>query len=267
MRELKYYIHLYWVCMSRSLISRLEYKKDLIISIMGFFIENVAALCSIVFTIRNIPSLSGWNIYQMGFLYGFTMMPIAVDHMFTDELWMVAYFRVRRGDLDRYFLRPLPVLFQVIAETFQPEAFGELLVGVAMLSYCGMKCNITLNAGAVVMMLTATFVGALIVTAVKIITAAPAFILKKSGMFMQVIYNFRDYTRYPIGIYPKAVRVLLLFIFPFGLIISMPVEVLMFQTVNPWLVSGGIVIMAAVLMTLACLIWNACVRKYESTGS
>lgn len=42
----------------------------------------------------------------------------------------------------RYFLRPTPILFQVISETFQPEAFGELIVGTVMLIICGAKCNI-----------------------------------------------------------------------------------------------------------------------------
>ena len=81
MSKLKYYFKLYVANMSRSMISRMEYKNDLIIGIFGFFIQNVAAVLSIYFIIKNIPSLSGWNMYQMGFLYGFTMMPIAIDHL------------------------------------------------------------------------------------------------------------------------------------------------------------------------------------------
>lgn len=267
MKRIRYYLHLYWVSISRSLISRLEYKKDLFIGIFGFLLENVASICSIYFIIRNIPSLAGWGIYQMGFLYGFTMMPIAVDHLFTDELWRVAYFRVKKGDLDRYFLRPNPILFQVIAETFQPEAFGELIVGTVMLVICGTQCQIHWTFGKVIMILVATLFGALIVTAIKIFTAAPAFVIKKSGFIMQILYNFRDYTKYPIQIYPSAIRALLLFIFPFGLMISMPVDNLMFDSVNPWLISLFIIVMAMIFMCLSIAFWNVCVRRYESTGS
>ncbi|MBQ5850782.1 MAG: ABC-2 family transporter protein [Lachnospiraceae bacterium] len=264
---IRYYLNLYWVSISRSLISRLEYKKDLFIGIFGFLLENVASICSIYFIIRNIPSLAGWGIYQMGFLYGFTMMPIAVDHLLTDELWRVAYFRVKKGDLDRYFLRPTPILFQVISETFQPEAFGELIVGTIMLIICGAKCNIQWSLGKVVMIFVATVFGALIVTGIKILTAAPAFIIKKSGFIMQILYNFRDYTKYPIKIYPSAIRFMLMFLFPFGLIISMPVENLMFDIINPWLLSSFIMIMSVIFMSFSITFWNACVRRYESTGS
>lgn len=267
MEKIRYYFRLYLTCASRSLIARMEYKSDLFIGILGFLIENVATLCSIYFIVRSIPSLAGWNLYQMGFLYGFTMLPIAVDHMLTDELWRVAYFRVKSGDLDRYFLRPTPILFQVISETFQPEAFGEAIVGIAMLTICGANCDIKWSVPVVVLVLVATIFGAMIVTAIKIITASPAFILKRSGYIMQILYNFRDYTRYPIGIYPKAMRLLMLFVVPFGLIISLPVEVLMFQAYDPWGLSGGIILMAMILLAIACVVWNFCVKRYESTGS
>ena len=74
MNSFKYYKKLYFTSMSRSMIARMEYKNDLIIGIFGFFIQNVATLLSLYFIIRNIPALDGWNMYQMGFFYGFTMM-------------------------------------------------------------------------------------------------------------------------------------------------------------------------------------------------
>lgn len=50
-----------------------------------------------------------------------------------------------------------------------------------MLIICGAKCNIQWSLGKVVMIFVATVFGALIVTGIKILTAAPAFIIKKSG--------------------------------------------------------------------------------------
>ncbi len=39
------------------------------------------------------------------------MLLIAIDHLFSDEFWLVAYRRVQLGDMDRHFLRPVPVIF------------------------------------------------------------------------------------------------------------------------------------------------------------
>ena len=85
------YVKLYFTCLKRSLISRLEYKKDTFIGILSFFISNIASILSIYFIINSIPSLNGYTMYELGFLYGFSMLPIAIDHLFSDDLWNVSY--------------------------------------------------------------------------------------------------------------------------------------------------------------------------------
>ena len=99
------YVKLYFTCLKRSLISRLEYKKDTLIGILSFFLGNLTSILSIYFIINSIPSLQGYSMYELGFLYGFSMIPVAIDHLFSDDLWMVAYHKVRMGEMDRYFFK------------------------------------------------------------------------------------------------------------------------------------------------------------------
>ncbi len=264
---LKKYIKLYFTCVKRSIVTRLEYKRDTFISIFNFFITNVASIMSIWMIMQTIPSLQGWSMVQLGFLYGFSMMPVALDHIFTDDLWTVAYFKVRSGELDRMFIRPVPVLFQVIAETFQLEGLGELAVGVVMLCVCGSMLQITWTFGAVFVLIVATIFGAIMITSFKIIFASLAFRIKRSGQILQVAYNFISYTHYPIAIYPAFIKALLTFVFPFALVISYPVEVLLFQNFSPYLLSAIIVAVSMALLALAVCIWSALAKRYESTGS
>ena len=42
--------------------------------------------------------------------------------------------------------------------------------------------------------------------------SALAFIFKRSGPLLQVIYNFSNYAKYPLAIYPDFIRVLLIFV-------------------------------------------------------
>lgn len=261
------YLKLYFTCIKRSIITRLEYKRDTFISIFNFFLTNVASILSIWMIMESIPSLDGWTMAEMGFLYGFSMMPVALDHIFTDDLWTVAYFKVRNGDLDRMFTKPVPVLFQVIAETFQLEGLGELIVGIVMLSVCGSMLDVVWTFGSVFVLIIATVFGALMITSFKIIFASLAFKFKRSGPILQVAYNFISYTRYPIKIYPTLIRGLLTFIFPFALIISYPVEIFLFKTYSPYLIAGVIVAASCALFALSLLIWRMLERRYESTGS
>lgn len=261
------YVKLYFVCIKRSILSRLEYKKDAIISILSFLISNACSLCSIYFILQAIPSLKGYSIAEVGFFYGFSMLPIAIDHLFSDEFWLVAYRRVQLGDMDRHFIKPVPVIFQMFAETFQPDGFGEIIVGVTMIIICGVNLNITVSFGGIFVLVIAVIFGALIITSFKIIFSSLAFIFKKSGPLLQVIYNFTNYAKYPISIYPKVIRIILVFVFPFGLIVSLPINTLLYGTYNPYLLSLWIIGVAIGFFLVALFIWSRCAKHYESTGS
>ena len=261
------YIHLYFTCIKRSMISRLEYKKDTIVALFSFFFSNFCSLAAIYFILQAIPALAGYSLYEVGFFYGFSMLPIALDHLFSDELWLVAYRRVQEGDMDTHFLRPVPVLFQVFAETFQPEGFGELILGAALITVCALNLAVRVTFGAIVVLCVGAVFGAIIITSVKVALAALAFIFKRSGPLLQVIYNFSSYAKYPLAIYPKLIRLFLIFVLPFGLFISLPVDTLLYGTYNPWLLCLAIIGFAAVFFAVAVRIWTFCERRYESTGS
>jgi Na+-driven multidrug efflux pump len=58
-----------------------------------------------------------------------------------------------------------------------------------------------------------------------------------------------------------------IFVLPFGLFISLPVDTLLTGAHDPWLLSLAIIGAAAVFFALALWIWTRCERRYESTGS
>lgn len=261
------YIRLYFVCIKRSIISRLEYKKDAIISLLSFLFSNACSLCSIFFILQAIPSLKGYSIAEVGFFYGFSMLPIALDHLFSDEFWLVAYRRVQLGDMDMHFLRPVPVIFQMFAETFQPDGFGEMIIGIAMIVVCALNINVSISFGAILVLVVGAIFGAIIITSLKIMFSALAFIFKRSGPLLQIIYNFTSYAKFPITIYPKVIRIILIFVLPFGLFVSLPVDTLLYGTYNPYLLCLAIIGFAVVFFAFAVLIWTRCERHYESTGS
>lgn len=261
------YIKLYIMCAKRSLISRMQYKADTFIGIFGFLIMQGCAFLSLFFIVNSIPNLQGWNIYQLGFLYGFSMLPIGFDHLFSDDLWCVSYFKVKMGQMDRYFIRPVPVLFQVIAETFQPEAFGELILAIIMMSICGPFIEINFTFAVIFLIIITTIFGGILITSFKIMIASLAFKFKRSGPLLQIIYNFTDYTKYPIKIYPHFLRIILYFIIPFGFVIFLPVETILFNTYNAYLLSLCIIGISLLFLAISIFIWSKFIKCFESSGS
>ena len=165
------------------------------------------------------------------------------------------------------FLRPLPVLFQVIASEVQLEAFGEIIVATALICLCSGQLNITGGAGAILTVILGILCASVIISAFKVLVASLAFKFKRSGPLLQFIYNFSGYTKYPMKIYPKIIQVILTFIIPLGLCLFFPFENLFAPAHNPILLSVAMISFTAVFSSICIFIWNKFVKMYESTGT
>ena len=261
------YIKLYATYAKLSLMSKLVYKVNAIIGIVAFLFMEATSLLTLYFIISPVPNIDGYTIYHIGLLFGLVNMAVGIDHLLTDRLWMVSYFEVKLGRLDHMFLRPLPILFQVIASELQLEALGELIIATAMIILCGSQVKIAGGIGAILLMVLGIICAAIIITSFKIMVASLAFKFKRSGPLLQFIYNFSGFAKYPLNIYPKFIRVILTFIIPLGLCLFYPFENLFAPIDNPWLVALGIVGFTAAFSTICLFIWSKFVKMYESTGT
>ena len=270
---MKRYIHLYFVYIKRAIQARLEYKKDAIIGIASFLVNNACSLFSLMVIIKSISALDGWDMYSLGFLYGMVMLVKSVDHFFTDALWFIGYWYIPRGQLDKHLIRPVNPLFQVIAETIQFEALGETILGLALTIFCGLEINIIWNFEKVLLLIICLTFGAAIITGLKLITSSIALWTKRSGQVMSGVYNFSDYAKYPLSIYNKAtpIKYMLLFIIPFGLIMTLPTQYIIFGFCdifpNVYILIVTICAMSLLFNFIGVKLFNLGLYCYESSGN
>ena len=261
------YIKLYFTYAKLSLMSKLVYKSNVIIGIIAFLFTEAASLFTLYILVNSVPNIDGYTIYHIGLLFGITNMAVGIDHLLTDRLWTVAYWEVKTGKLDHMFLRPVPVLFQVIASEIQLEAFGELIVATALIILCSSQLTIIGGIGAILTVLLGILCAAIIISSFKIFVAALAFKFKRSGPLLQFIYNFSGYTKYPMRIYPKIIQAILTFIIPLGLCLFFPFENLFAPVHNTFALCGAMIAFTSLFAAICIFAWNKLVKKYESTGT
>lgn len=261
------YLKLYFTYAKRSLMGKFAYKANVIIGTVAFLFSQITALLTLFLLVSAVPSIDGYTIYDIGFLFGITNMAIGIDHLFSDKLWTVAYHEVRMGKLDHMFLRPVPVLFQVFAHEIQLEAFGEIITAIALIIFCGMNISFNVTGLGVLILIIGIICASIIITSFKIIIASLAFVFGRSGPLLQVVYNFSTYSRYPLSIFPKLIRFMLMFIIPLGVCLFLPYDNLFTNNFNPYLLLFIIISSTLVFLFLSIVIWNYFCRRYESTGS
>ena len=259
-------LRLHRIFISQYLKRLMEYKVDFIIGAVGFLLSQAFEILFIGIIFSQIPDLAGWTFNEILFIYGFSLIPKAIDHMLFDNLWMVGYHIVRKGEFDKYLTRPINSLFYVTVEKFQIDAFGELLMGIILIAYSLVQIGADIVWHRVSVLLLLVPFAVLIYTAIKIITSAISFWTKQSGHITHMFYMSSDFSKYPVTIYNNFIKVIITYIIPFAFTAYYPASYFLRGEDGLFCVLGTILI-SSLLFVVSVLVWNRGIKKYESAGS
>lgn len=260
------YCKLYKKFLQQYIKTLIEYRADFILGLIGFLFVQSIGVIFIGLIFNNIPSLKGWSFYEILFIYGFAQIPRGIDHVFTDQLWIFSWQTIVEGKFDKYLVRPLNPLFQVIVEKFQPDGFGEIIIGSILLIFSWIKLGVEVTAIKIISLVIVIIFASFIYTAIKLAVASIAFWVKFAQSYLFMVYQLSTFVKYPITIYPAWIRGILTFIIPFAFTGYFPSAYLLGK--------GGFA--SGVLMTcfigiisllVAYRIWLIGISRYESSGS
>ena len=266
MKEIKKYLHLYFIFIKQFIKRTMQSKVDFIIGIVGFLITQISGIVFIYLIFQQIPSLNDWSFNEILFIYGFSQIPRGIDHIITDNLWLLGWKYVITGNFDRYLLRPINIFFLLFCERIQVDGFGELIVGIIFVYKCSFEGVINWNFEKIVCFFISVISGAVIYTAIKLFFSSLAFWFQDSMPFLNAAYSLADFCKYPTEIYSKTVRAIITYIIPFAFVGYIPAK---------YFVKGGSiinsigfeVIIAIILFIISDMFFKKGISIYESSGN
>lgn len=265
-KQIRRALRIHRIFMAQELKKMMEYKANFIVGIIAFLLGQVTNIVFIGIVFTQIPDLKGWSVYEIVFIYGFSLVPKGIDHLLFDNLWSIGYFTVRRGDFDKYLTRPVNTLYNVMIEKIQIDALGELLMGIALIIITLPKVDIVWSVPKVLLIIVVIPFATFIYTGIKIATSAIAFWTKRSGQVMYMFYMVNDFAKYPVTIYNATVRGIITYVIPFAFTAFYPAKYILTGD-NPLYNVGTTVLIAVVIDLIGVVIWNKGIRAYESAGS
>jgi ABC-2 type transport system permease protein len=242
-----------------------EYRLDFILGVGSFAIRVGAQITVLSIVFAQVPTVGGWGYHQVLFLYGFSLLPRGLDHLFTDQLWELGRKLVQTGEFHRYLIRPVGPMFALLSERFlYPDGFGELLLGLALSGYSAY--HLGLRPSVPDLLLASLFVGcgALIYAGVKLLFACAAFWTTTSLPAMSAVYQASDFAAYPLELYRPSIRRLLTWALPFAFTSYIPATYFLFGDTR--LVALTPVVAGCVLLVAAGA-WRLGLKRYEMSGS
>ncbi len=265
MTAVRKYIRLYRLLCAQYLKARMSYRTDFLVSMVFMFIWFLPSFFSVVVLFTNIPSLAGWSLEELVFVYGFYMLAMVPNGVFFQNVWQLPW-QVRRGDFIKYYFRPLNMMFYYMSEVIDINSLNAIPIGAGLMIWASVRLGIVWTAGRIVLTIILLFSASLIVCALMVASASTAFWLTNSHSLLNLVSRFRENARYPMSMYNTIIRFAFSFLLPIGfmayypsLLILRPVDAGFFPWMTP-LIGGA-------SFTLACLIWTKGARKWSGTGT
>lgn len=220
-KRIGFYFRIYRKILAQDLKSKMSYRSDFIISVIGMIFTNIAGIATFWIMFQSFTNIKGWNYYEMLFLYGFSLISLTPMQCFFDNNWNLRNY-VYSGDFIKYCFRPVNIFFYYISEVFDIKGIGQLFIGAATLSYAWLKLDLDFSVWIFIKLVIGLFSASLFMISIMNIAAATCFWIINSGFIMIMAFKFTEYARYPVSIYQSVFRFFFTFVIPIAFVAYYP---------------------------------------------
>ena len=245
----------------------LEYEADFWIGILGAGLRHTATFVFIWALFGRINQVQGWGMWEIAALYALAIMPIGLVELLYDGQWELRRL-VNQGEFDRILLRPLSPALQVVTQISSIHGLGTVMLGGLVLAVAAAKLQLPWTVGHVLFLLAALAGSVLLIGSLNFITnCQPFWDPTPNASFSILVQESIEFAKYPLSLYHLVVQFVITWILPLAFVSYYPALVLLGRP-SPQLWLGYAAPLAGPLvMVAAALVWRACLRNYQGTGS
>jgi ABC-2 type transport system permease protein len=265
MRRFKRNVYIYGRLISQQLKAILEYQSDFWITLAAGAFSQTLGFVFLWVLFRNVPEMNGWQLWEIVMLYAMIYFTEGVGSAFFDGIWLIVRY-VNRGEFDRMLLRPVPVLTQVLGSNVGMNGYGNLIMGTVLIIQSLRHVNILWSPAkigfAVLLLVCAVVVRA----SINIVANSTSFWIKaESNSVGFMAHTVGDLAKYPLNVFPAAVKALVCVAVPYAFVSYFPVSYVLGK--DGWVWGMCTPLIALICMAVASAVFYRGLRTYESTGN
>lgn len=262
---MRYSLRLLWVLLRVNLQMALAYRADLAVNLLMNLVTLGWELLGLTIIFSNTQALGGWNVGQLVALLGvFRLVNLFMSALiFPNANEFMS--SVRDGAFDFVLLKPLPSLFLVSFSRLEFGQVGDLLLAGILIGSGIHLSEMSIQPWQWAAFLILVCSGALVIYSLCVVMLSMTFWFIKFDNSMTIFSALLDTGRYPSTIYPNWLRVVVTFIIPIALAVTVPMQALI-GAFSGWQVLGYFCLGMATFAA-ALLIWKAGVKKYSGASS
>lgn len=264
LKSIDRYFRLYLEFLKINIKGIVIYDLDFIIGIAGLLLNNFMSFCILLFIFNFIDKLKGWSFDQILFIFGFSATSFALWHCFFVNTISLTYY-IRYGFLDRFLLRPINPIFQIMTDGFDEDGWSDLIFGISILVIAIIRLKLL---SFYLLLLPLLIIGAsLIYVSISLLFSISSFITIGNTNISNLIYDFKEFTKYPLPIYNQVLRIIFTSIIPVGFASFYPSLFFISNYKNGLLIGLLSPFISLLFFLITTKIWMFSLKFYKSSGT
>ncbi len=248
-----------------SILNELQYRVNFFTSMLQSLLSLVLSLGALLLVFQHTDTLAGWTPSDLLALVGIYYIMGSFIGAFVQPSLELFLMDVRKGSLDYTLTKPedsqlLVSIRSVAVWRLVDAAIGIVLIGVAAVR--GGNIPSLVEAAAFVLTLA---LGMVIVYSFWLMLATIAFWFIKIENILVIFQSMYQAGRWPVGIYPPFLRILLTFLVPVAFAVTVPAEALTGRIT--WGTLLGTLLLACAIFAAARAFWRFGVRHYSGASA
>jgi ABC-2 type transport system permease protein len=250
-----------------SLQEAVAYRANFFINLLHSLLNLATGILGLAILFGQVETVQGWGFAQTLALLGVYLTVDALRNLFIGpslEALGGMEGEVWSGKFDFTLLRPADTQFLASFRTWHPFALIDLALGMGVLGVASALLSATLSAAHLAAFLVALGAGVTILYSILLTFTALVF-WSPGFLFTWVFDGLFQMARYPLGLYPGWLRLVLTWVVPVGIITTVPAQALSGALLPGTL--AGAVGLAAALSVGASALFRYGLRRYSSASS
>jgi ABC-2 type transport system permease protein len=258
-------LRIFWVFAKLGFQNEAAYRANFWIQIFESLLNVGSALAAVSLVFSRTDTLAGWRPPELVALLGVYFTVYGAIHIVIAPSLTKFMEDVRAGTLD--FVLTKPADAQLLASTSEIRVWKlvDLGLGLGILSYGLSGLADRVSALETLGFAVALVAGAATVYAFWMILATFAFWFVRIDNLLQIFWSMYQAGRWPVGIYPRWLRLSLTVIVPVALAVTVPAEALAGRlTLANLALACGV---AVALLAVSRWFWRRGLRRYSAASA
>lgn len=249
--------------------AQLSYRASLTMDLFSAFILGLIELAEVWLLFHNANVIGGLTFSGVLLVFALADLSFCFADILFGHLDKLPRY-VRAGTIDVFYLRPQPILLQLMTSDIRIHRLTRPLVSMFALVYALTHNPIDFSPSTIGILILALVCGPVIYSSVFVIAAGLQFVLVNGAELTNAfVYGGRYAASQPASVWPTAIKVTFGFVLPLAFTGYLPALVILDEPgggpFQPWL-AWLLPVAALWAVVLAGLTWRAGVRRYRGAG-